>query len=215
MPWLRRALYEWFATARYSIDWKGVRASLRSGGGRKCLARFTRQLVRQKARQLPQDYCFQSLIQGNRAVCVQLRGRWFTEWELEYGLSMRKANRKYTVPKAVMEERLEIGWCNGARVRALCFAIFGYEPEMENWDQSPFHANESGSANVATLALAGATAPLVEGLAASRNRWTANLCTFSNKERLLKEGPPYAECCFKASCDILKLRLREHIRSCG
>ena len=97
----------------------------------------------------------------------------------------------------------------------MCFEVHGYEPEMENWDQSPFHANESGSANVATLALAGATVPLVEGHAATRNRWTANLTTFSNTERLLTEGPPYAEFCFKASGDVLKLQLREHIRSCG
>ena len=47
-------------------------------------------------------------------------------------MCMRKANRKYKVTKAVMAERLEIGWCNGARVRALCFAVHGYEPEMEN-----------------------------------------------------------------------------------
>ena len=153
--WLLRAMYEWLATERYSIDWKGVRASLRSGGGRECLARSIRQLVRQKARQLLQDYCFQSLLQGKSAVGVQLRGRWFTELEVEYGLSMRDANRKYNVPKAVTAERLEIGWCKGARVRAMCFEMFGYEPEMEKCDQSFFHANDSGFASVPTLALAG------------------------------------------------------------
>jgi hypothetical protein len=214
-PWLRQALFEWFTAARYSIDWKSVRASLRSGGGKKCLARFTRQLVRQKARQLLQDYCFQSLLQGKHAVGVQLTARWFSDWEADFGLSMRKANRKYKVPKAVMEERLEIAWCNGARVRALCFAVHGYEPEMENWDQSPFHGNESGSANVPTLAVAGGIVPLVEGHAATRERWTANLTTFSNKERLLQDGPPYAEFVFKAAGGILELKLREHIRSCG
>ncbi len=215
VPWLREALYEWFTAARYSIDWKEVRASLRSGGGKKCIARFTRHLVRQKARQLLQDYCYQSLLQGKHAVGVHLTARWFTEWEQDHGLSMRKANRKYKVPKAVMEERLEIGWCNGARVRALCFAVHGYDPEMENWDQSPFHANESGSANVPTLAVAGGIVPLVEGHAATRQRWTANLTTFSNKKRLATEGPPYCEFVFKATGDILQLRLREHIRSCG
>jgi hypothetical protein len=86
---------------------------------------------------------------------------------------------------------------------------------MENWDQSPFHANESGSANVPTLAVAGGIVPLVEGHAAPRQRWTANLTTFSNKDRLATEGPPYCEFVFKAAGDILQLRLREHIRSCG
>ena len=128
---------------------------------------------------------------------------------------MRKANRKYKVPKAVMAERLDIGWCNGARVRALCFAVHGYEPEMVNWDQSPFHNNESGSANTSTLAVAGGLVPLVEGHAATRERWTANLTTFSNKERLSKDGPPYCEFVFKAAGDVMQLRLREYIRSRG
>ena len=85
---------------------------------------------------------------------------------------------------------------------------------MENWDQSPFHGNESGSANVPALAVAGGIVPLVEGHAATRERWTANLTTFSNKERLLKEGPPYAEFVFKAG-DPMELRLREYVRSRG
>ena len=43
---------------------------------------------------------------------------------------MRKPNRKYKVPKAVMAVR----WLNVARIRALCLAEFGYDPEIENWD---------------------------------------------------------------------------------
>ena len=56
---------------------------------------------------------------------------------------------------------------------------------------------------------------LVEGHAATRGRWIANLTTFSNKARLLEDGPPYAEFCFKADGEVLKLRLREYIRSRG
>ena len=105
----------------------------------------------------------------------QPTARWFSGWQREYGLSMRKPNRKYKVPKAVMAERLEIGWLNVARIRALCLAEFGYDPEIENWDQSPFHHNESGSQNMPTLAVAGngAIVPLIEGHSATRERWTA------------------------------------------
>ena len=77
---------------------------------------------------------------------------------------MRKPNRKYKVSQGVLKERLNIGWLNVARVRAAvaeCFA--GHDPSVENWDQSPFHHNESGSANVCTLAVWGDTVPLVEG----------------------------------------------------
>ena len=69
---------------------------------------------------------------------------WFAHWQKEYGLSMKKPNRKYKVPKWVLEERLKLWWTSVFRIRALCVAIHGYDPDMENWDQSPFHNNESG-----------------------------------------------------------------------
>jgi hypothetical protein len=128
---------------------------------------------------------------------------------------MRKPNRKYKVSKQIMAERLEIGWCNVARVRALCLAIHGHDPELENWDQSPFHNNESGSQNISTLAVAGGVVPLIEGHADTRARWTANFTTFSNKARLVAYGPPYCEFCFKADGERTELRLREYIRSRG
>ena len=83
---------------------------------------------------------------------------------------MKKPNRKFEVPRTVMTERLEIGWLSAVRARALCQAIHGYEPEMENWDRSPFHNNESGSKDVRTLAVRGSTVPLVEGHAKKLGR---------------------------------------------
>ena len=67
-----------------------------------------------------------------------------------------------------------------------------------------------------TLAVAGqsATVPLIEGHAATRMRWTANLTTFSNEERLKAEGYPYSEFMFNAASEgPSERRLREHIRS--
>ena len=148
---------------RYSVDWNCVAAFVALQSRRKCLARFTCSLVKTKAKQLLQLYCHECLVHGAKSVGVDLRSRWFRAWEAEYGLNMRKPNRKYKVPRAVMAERLEIGWLSAVRVRALCQAIHGYEPEMENWDQSPFHNNESGSKDVRTLAVARSAVPLVEG----------------------------------------------------
>ena len=214
-PWLRATLYEWFVATRYAIDWKRVQQGFPKQQSKQCMARFSRALVRQKAKQLLQDYCRESLMWGVKLQTVELSARWFHNWESEYGLSMRKPNRKYKVPKAVMAERLEVGWCNVARVRALCLATHGYDPEIENWDQSPFHNNESGSQNVSTLAVAGGNVPLIEGHADTRERWTGNFTTFSNKARLMAEGPPYCEFVFKANGERLQLRLREYIRSRG
>ena len=102
-----------------------------------------------------------------------------------------------------------------ARVRALCLEAHGYDPELENWDQSPFHNNESGSQNVSTLAVAGSLVPLIEGHADTRSRWSGNFTTWSNKTRIMEEGPPYAEFLFKADAEKLQLRLREYVRSRG
>ena len=95
------------------------------------------------------------IVRGKKATTFQPTARWFSLWQREYGLSMRKPNRKYKLAKWIMAERLEIGWLNVARVRALCLAVHGYDPEIENWDQSPFHHNESGSQNMTSLAVAG------------------------------------------------------------
>ena len=218
-PWLRDGLFEWYSSIRYSIDWKAVRARLHtpgisSSGTGKSLARFTRQLIRQKAQQLLNDYCAACLLYGVRVSAPNLSSNWFSSWEAEYGLSMRNANRKYKVPKWVMGERLEIAWKNIARIRALCLACHGYDPQMENWDQSPFHNNETGSADVKTLAVSGSVVPLVEGHADTRKRWTANLTTFSDTARIKQDGPPYCEFVFKGG-EKLELRLREYIRERG
>ena len=83
------------------------------------------------------DVCHQCLLWGNQSVGVNMMPRWLIECAADYGLSMRKANREYKVHKAIMAKRLVIGWCDSARVWAMCFEVHGYEPEMESWGQSP------------------------------------------------------------------------------
>jgi len=128
---------------------------------------------------------------------------------------LRKPNRRYKVSRAVLAERLQIGWLNVYRARAAVAALKSYDPHMENWDQSPFHHNETGSENKPTLAVAGLEVPLVEQHNATRARWSANLTTFSDHARLSKEGPPYAEHMFKADGEILLERLQNHVRKRG
>ena len=61
----------------------------------------------------------------------------------------------------------------------------------------------------------GCLVPLVEGHADTRARWTANLTTFSDDERILKGEFPYAECIFRAEGEQLVNWLLEHVRSSG
>ena len=178
-------------------------------------ARFTQYVVRAKAKELMCRYLKAQLEAGVKLVQVDLRSRWFSSWRHEYGLSLRKPNRRYKVSRAVLAERLQIGWLNVYRVRAAVAALKSYDPHMENWDQSPFHHNETGSENKPTLAVAGLEVPLVEQHNATRARWSANLTTFSDHARLSKEGPPYAEHMFKADGEILLERLQNHVRKRG
>lgn len=127
----------------------------------------------------------------------QLRPNWFARWRREYGLSLRKPNRKYKVSKRLLASRFETMILNVARVRAAAEELLGYDPHILNWDQSPFHHNESGTACTKTLAVKGSTVPLVEGHDDSKARWTANLCVSSDTQALLQNGPPPAEFMFR------------------
>ena len=95
--WVRDALYQWFVSTRYSVGWEACGANISSSGQPKCLARVTRGFLRQKLKQLMIDYCSQCLVWGKTATTFQPTARWFSGWQREYGLIMRKPNRKCNV----------------------------------------------------------------------------------------------------------------------
>ena len=213
---VRQGLYEWFTSVRYAIDWRQLIAENRSRG-KKHLARFPQAFLKLKAQQLMQEYCYACLLNGIPAAAVQFDSWWFRRWEEEYGLSMKAANRKYTVPRHIVKERLEIFWVTLFRVRLLMQLALGYDPEIWNPDQSPFHHNETGSQNKATLAVRGSIVPVVEGNSDVKSRWTGFFTTqsqFSSRSRGDKMPP--AECMFKAEADgPVDARLQSFIRSRG
>ena len=111
----------------------------RSHGQEKITGRFPRSVLRAKVYQLLTDYAYASLLNGVKVNTFVPDARWFRDWQAEYGLSMRKPNRRYQVPKSVLMERLEIFWLNLLRLRLLMKLLLGYEPQLENFDQSPYH----------------------------------------------------------------------------
>ena len=167
-----------------------------------------------KAKDLVTSYCSQALLRGIRPVVPFLTPRWFKEWRKEYGLSLRKPNRKYKVPKKLLASRFETMILNVARVRAAAEELLGYDPHILNWDQSPFHHNESGTTCTKTLAVKGSIVPLIEGHDDSKARWTANLCVSSDTQDLRENGPPPAEFMFRGG-DNIKANLEAHVLSKG
>lgn len=210
---IREALYEWFTATRYAVDWSQLISESRSRG-KKHLARFPRSILRLKVQQFIQEYTYACLLNGEPVVTFKADSWWFKRWQEEYGLSMRKANRKYAVPRAVVKERMEIFWVVLFRVRLLIYLSFGYEALILNFDQSPYHHNESGSQNHPVLAVTCSTVPVVEGNSDVKSRWTANLTTQSRFNA--DDQIPAAECMFKAERDgRTHERLQAFLRSRG
>ena len=186
----------------------------------KAIGRFPRSLLRVKVKQFQAEYAEECLTRGVRFKLFHCTPRWFRGWEAEYGLAIKRPNRKYKCSKELLGQRLRAFWITVFRIRALCLAVAGYDPEMENFDQTPYHANESGSQDACTLGIVGCTVPLIEGHGDTRVRWTANLTTFSNAQSRMASGEmPYCEFMFKHNIkgeqSKMELRLREHIRSRG
>ena len=56
---------------------------------------------------------------------------------------------------------------------------------------------------------------MCEGRGDTRERWTCNFTTFSDKERSMRGEYPYCEFMFRADGETVQGRLREYIRSRG
>ena len=137
---------------------------------------------------------------GIKPAVPKLRTRWWIEWRRSYGLSLKKPNRTYKVPKWLL--------------RAAAEELLGYDPHILNWDQSPFHHNESASAAKPCLAVKGGLVPLVEAHDDAKSRWTANLTVYSDVEDILSRGPPPAELMFKGAAGAVE-ELAAHVRRRG
>ena len=85
-----------------------------------------------KVHQFLQDYAHACLVTAQPVVTFKVNSHWFRRWEEEYGLPMRRANRKYAVPRRIVKERLGILWVVLFRIRYFIFLVFGYDPLIDN-----------------------------------------------------------------------------------
>ena len=84
-------------------------------------------------------------------------------------------------------------------------------PKIRHVDQSPFHANEAGSAACNMLSLKGApTVPLIENHAATRERWSLNSVTDSSAEWIRNKLPGFELMC-KAEGKIKEAKLQAYV----
>ena len=98
------------------------------------------------------------------------------------------------------KERLRIFWTMIYKLRKLVVLAKGYDPDMRNLDQRPFHVNEAGSQVTGSIAMKGAPiVPLLEDHGDTRERWSLNPVTDSSEERINSGQLPGFEAMFKAS----------------
>jgi len=181
---IREQLFEWFCERRQSV--KG-RLPLR------CLW--------DEATRLRDLYVLECLRQGRPCDAPMITYKWLRAWRKEYGVSLRRPNQRWKVPRPVLKERLWIMWSNLLRVQTFLWLNFGYFAEIDGFDQKPMHVAEGGSKLLQTLAFVGEEdVALKENHSATRNRWTLTTWVTNSMERALAIPP--LECCFKGGVRV-------------
>ena len=164
---VKELLFSWFCLIRRSVR-----------------GRIPPKLMLAKANMLMGEYMEEHAARGQRADAALVNYMWLSRWKFLYNVNFRQPNRRFSVPRVIMRERLHLFWTNLFRVRRLMARSLGYEPVIENFDQSPFHMNEVGSKSTGSLSIRGVGAVVLrEGHAATRERWTANTMVSSRPNR--------------------------------
>ena len=150
---VKELLFSWFCLIRRSVR-----------------GRIPPKLMLAKANMLMGEYMEEHAARGQRADAALVNYMWISRWKYMYSINFRHPNRRFSVPRVIMRERLHLFWTNLFRVRRLMARSLGYEPVIENFDQSPFHMNEVGSKSTGSLSIRGVGAVVLrEGHAATRN----------------------------------------------
>jgi hypothetical protein len=153
VPEIRSAIFEWF------ID---IRGSLK---GRLPLSLFKAQCemvyenyVKQQEITIPEE---------NRLV---FSNKWIQGWMEEYGVSLRKPNKRFQIKNTDRLERISDYLKNIWTVRKFFIDNFGVDPPVINGDQMPLHRNESSAQK--TMSFKGLETFVKENYSLSRERIT-------------------------------------------
>ena len=73
---------------------------------------------------------------------LKFTNHWLSDWMKEYGVSLKKPNKRFSISQADRVERLQEYIKNMIRLRIFFKKNFGCEPPIINGDQMPLHRNE-------------------------------------------------------------------------
>ena len=129
---VRAALFNWLVDVRESL--KG---------------RLPRRLFKLKAQQLYGDWLVQNPTTEDQR--LKLTNKWIKQWENEYGLSLKKPNKRFSIKKEDLLIRLQDYLQNIWTVRRYFIQKYGINPPIINGDQMPLHRNESSQQKTITF----------------------------------------------------------------
>ena len=121
-----------------------------------------------KASQLYEEWLTQNPVPENER--LRFSNQWIKEWQQEYAISIRKPNKKYSIKKEDLVERLQDYFRNVWRVRRFFIEKYGIDPPVINGNQMPLHRNESSQQK--TMAFKNQDAFVTENHSLSRERVT-------------------------------------------
>ena len=123
---VREALFQWFVDVRTSLK-----------------ARLPRSLFLLQAKKLYDEWLLQHPVPLNEQ--LKFTKPWIQGWEKEYGVSLRKPNKRYSISKDDCVIRVKDYLQNIWHIRNYFLTKFGTDPPIINGDQMPLHRNESSA----------------------------------------------------------------------
>ena len=105
-------------------------------------ARLPKSMLRAKAIELYEEWLKQNPTPESER--LKFSEKWINQWMREYGVSLLKPNKRFSVSAADRKKRITDFVKSIIRVRHFYKERHGVEPEIINIDQRPLHSNESG-----------------------------------------------------------------------
>ena len=118
------ALFSWFVNVREAL--KG------------CLPK---RLFKLKAKELYAEWLIHNPTEPEKQ--LQFGSQWIKEWENEYGASLRKPNKRFSINREDLVTRIEDCLQNVWTVRNGFIKKYGIDPPVIHGDQMPLHRNEN------------------------------------------------------------------------
>ena len=105
-------------------------------------ARLPRTLFKLKAKTFYEDWLLQNAGTPDEEK-LQFSNQWIKGRETEYGVSLRKPNKRYSISREDCIIRVQDYLTNIWSLRYYLIKTFGVDPPVINGDQMPLHRNES------------------------------------------------------------------------